>query len=505
MPRDYTIIKHRADAGAAASVIDTNSGLVHVSFHTNSNFVLVRIFIGPAQVDWEVRDTSYELVERHQHEYHGGPLALSWDPAENSLELAEQTRSRSTTIYRFTCPYINADSFGIIHETPKAALTVVEPAVRRSHHVSFAGSLFGIHWEHEPLNLNNTSVINLDMRVANLPQPTTAEHQRTHVRFGFCFKTFANTSDLSPFYMKGNSVCVYFYPSTRQIHIVDHGSGQILHKKPQAGLNIEFFQKARNIKLIYNPMAPQQLSIAVDTAEVGHRYSSRYTLDLAGILNPAVGEKVHFGFFTELFDTTGVPAMYLIYDLKMAYSLPDLWLTDSYFIQTQSALPHQQASFALQLKDERGGDMFQSPLGLNIELWPIEDDFDDTSHPCSSAFVWTKREIGYSAPDRHTRYVPVLLPDPTVLDAPVPDPIDLSAVRIRNRFPVTDLQHSAKGLYIATARIPQPGRYRVMVQLKEGSPRMTGYVPERADAPHTDVWVPVRNMHVYVRNYYDVE
>ncbi len=257
----------------------------------------------------------------------------------------------------------------------------------------------------------------------------------------------------------------------------NHG-GKMLCFKPRAACHVDFFKQNRELKMTWNP-SQKTLYVMVDPEINGKRYSSKYPLDLKSYLKPKDDEVVRVGFFVENFTKK---TFHL--STSAVIVLPDLRRTKVFWPETEAVHPMTDFELVFQVFDEYDVPILQTPLGLKVQLWPIDDDDTDDSKPCSSSFVW-KSDISAFKP-------PVFSPvESTVSFIKSPARGIVSAGATQN----------LNGVYRVSFRVPWPGRYRIMVSHERLLSDMSD--PDFVTVDE-HVWVPVRCAHVFVRNYYDI-
>lgn len=391
---------------------------------------------------------------------------------------------------------------------PKEALAAMTTACVSRDFVEDA--LQGVQWlVQQPFDLRASAVVRVQVQVAR-------DRKEMYGRFGFCWAVVPAGRRPDGLYTAGRTVCVQMDAANQNIYVTNGLEvPAAMEHKPRAGFHADFLatpDRLRTVELLYRPMDPMPVALMFDRSHPGRRYSSMYKVDLPGTLQPGPGEQVYLGFFTDLYAyerlaKTFASAPHLTAHIEVGYVLPDLWSTVVKFVQRdsegkrstdvniapmESPLPNEPFKLAVRLIDELEKPLQWSPLGVDVELWPIDAANLDRPDPSSIDYSWAREAAGF-------------LPSPgqragsPELDAAT---LDLTAMPRRGRVAAAEITPTRDGFYSVTFCIPAPGRYRVMVAHGRSDARQSrASVLPMGDAAEKR-WVPVRNTHVYVRNHY---
>jgi hypothetical protein len=246
------------------------------------------------------------------------------------------------------------------------------------------------------------------------------------------------------------------------------------------------------LKAWYDPAEKGKLALIFENpADPSKHHSSSYVFNFKEVLGIAGDEKPFLGIFAHFQSNS----KFTFSNWEYYYVLPDLWRTELFYTTNSSPLPGQDYIVLLHLRNECGHRLHRAALGLLVDFWPIETTpVYDKTHPCSVDYVWRKEKVypKWIAPRADLEFQDS---DPDSFDFSKGVPVG------RRTHKVNYVRHVNEDFYEVSATFFRPGRYRIMQADEKWTTRFIQGGATDFDGKNSPQWIPVRNAHVYVRNY----
>lgn len=293
-------------------------------------------------------------------------------------------------------------------------------------------------------------------------------------------------------YDQGRTISIKIKPSSGKLIVWDGIRGQAIYQKEGSAFPTSITSRKLLLKAWYDPVEKGKLALIFeDPIDPSKHHSSSYIFNVKEVLGITGDEKPFLGIFSHFQSSS----KFTFSNWEYYYVLPDLWRTELFYTTHYSPVPGQDYTILLNLHSECGQRVHKAALGLLVDFWPIESTrLYDKTHPCSIDYVWRKEEV-------HPKWIPPRTD--LAFQEFDSDSFDFSrGVPIGScTHQVNSVRYVDEGFYEVSATFFRPGRYRVMLSDEKSTTRFIQSAAIDFDGKRSRQWIPVRNAHVYVRNY----